>query len=224
MTNKQAERQVVLDTETTGLNVNKGDRIIEVGCIEVMHRRITERYFHRYVNPGCHVSAGAQAVHGIGDEFLKDKPSFAAIAEQLLDFIHGAELIIHNAPFDTRFLNYELSLLGTHRITDYATVVDTLPLARRMHPGQKNNLDALCKRYGVDGSERQQHGALLDASLLAKVYLAMTSGQQTLTLSTAGKKENPVGAIKRNGQALPVICADEAELAAHDAYFSTEES
>jgi DNA polymerase-3 subunit epsilon len=174
-----AARQIILDTETTGIRVEDGHRIIEVGCLEMVNRRLTGNHFHRYLNPGREVEAGAMAVHGITNEFLRDKPPFTDIASELVEFISGSELIIHNAPFDLSFLNYELSMQGRgfKLVTDYCQVLDTLPLARKLHAGQRNSLDALCKRYGVDNAKREWHGALLDAHLLAEVYLAMTGGQ-----------------------------------------------
>jgi DNA polymerase III subunit epsilon len=175
-------RQIILDTETTGLRPTDGHRIIEIGCIEMVNRRLTGEHFHCYLNPNRIIDPGAVAVHGITNEFLLDKPDFADIVEEFLAFIKGAELIIHNAPFDVGFINHELTLhkkkLG--KIEDFCQILDTLPLARQRHPGQKNNLDALCKRYKVDNSKRDVHGALLDAQLLARVYLAMTGGQGSL--------------------------------------------
>jgi DNA polymerase-3 subunit epsilon len=177
-------RQIVLDTETTGLEYSQGHRVIEIGCVELLDRRLTGRHFHRYVNPLREVEAGALEVHGISDAFLADKPLFAQIALELVDFISGAELIIHNAAFDLGFIDHELSLLGPQwgRITDRCTVVDTLALARSRHPGQKNRLDDLCRRYDVDNSQRDLHGALLDAEILADIYLRMTGGQTALAL------------------------------------------
>lgn len=175
-------RQVVLDTETTGLEPERGHRIIELGAVELVDRKPTGRRFNRYVNPQRDIDDGALAVHGITMEFLADKPTFADVASELLDFIDGAELIIHNSAFDIAFLDNELGLLPqpTRRIADVCTVVDTLAMARHRHPGQKNSLDALCRRYGVDNSQRDLHGALLDAEILADVYLMMTGGQTAL--------------------------------------------
>lgn len=177
-------RQIVLDTETTGLEYSQGHRIIEIGGVELLDRRLTGRHFHRYINPGRPVDEGAFEVHGISDEFLADKPPFAQIVDEFLAFIGGAELVIHNAPFDLGFLDNELALLGPGygRMADHCTHTDTLALARARHPGQKNNLDALCKRYFVDNSQRDLHGALLDAEILADVYLHMTGGQTALAL------------------------------------------
>lgn len=218
-----AARQIILDTETTGLRVEDGHRMIEIGCLEMVNRRLTGKHFHYYMNPGREVEAGAQAVHGISNEFLKDKPTFASLASQLVEFISGSELIIHNAPFDLSFLNYELSLLGKFKlVTDYCQVVDTLVMARQMHAGQRNSLDALCKRYGVDNTKREWHGALLDAHLLAEVYLAMTGGQgsffeqhqQRDSHSHAGDSEfAPLKSHKIN-----VILATDEEKADHQKY------
>jgi len=180
-------RQVVLDTETTGLEVEKGHRIIEIGCIELNERRVTGRNFHRYLNPQRRVDDGALAVHGIDNDFLADKPRFAEIAHEFLEFIRDAELIIHNAAFDVGFLDDELGMVAPDlgRIERYAQVLDTLPLARKKYPGQRNSLDALCRRLGVDNRHREFHGALLDAQLLAEVYLGMTGGQGDLGLDGA---------------------------------------
>jgi DNA polymerase III subunit epsilon len=176
------KRQIVLDTETTGLSVEQGHRIIEIGAIELIGRRPSGARFHRYINPGRSIDAGAEAVHGISAAFLQDKPSFAEIAEEFVAFVHGAELLIHNAPFDVGFIDAELERMGgtSSRLADLAEVTDTLALAREIYPGQPNSLDRLCKRLGVDNSQRDLHGALLDAQLLADVYLAMTSGQGAL--------------------------------------------
>jgi len=180
-------RQIVLDTETTGLEVSHGHRVIEIGGVEMIDRRLTGRHFHQYLNPERDIDDGALEVHGITHEFLQDKPVFADIATEFFEFIEGAELIIHNAPFDLGFLDHELSLLSDapRQIADISGVLDTLVLARELHPGQRNSLDALCKRYEVDDSTRTLHGALLDAELLADVYLAMTGGQTDLGLSFA---------------------------------------
>jgi DNA polymerase-3 subunit epsilon len=172
-------RQVVVDTETTGLRVEEGHRIIEIGCIELIDRKLTGRRFHTYLNPEREVEAGALAVHGISNHFLKDKPIFSSVVDELIGFINQSELIIHNAPFDLSFLNDEIKRCQNDLlpVTQYCRVIDTLQLARQIHVGQKNSLDALFKRYGVDSSKREWHGALLDAHLLAQVYLAMTGGQ-----------------------------------------------
>ena len=184
-------RQIILDTETTGLRVEDGHRLIEVGCIEMINRKLTNRHFHYYVNPEREVEVGALAIHGITNQFLQDKPVFKKIASEFIDFISGAELIIHNAPFDLSFLNHELMLAkqGYKTITDYCHVIDTLQIARQLHVGQRNSLDALCKRYLVDNTKRDLHGALLDANLLSQVYLAMTGGQGSFFDSMA---ENPL--------------------------------
>lgn len=208
-------RQIVLDTETTGLDPKLGHRIIEVAGVELFNRRLTGRYFHRYLNPERDIDAGAEAVHGLSRDFLQDKPRFADIAGELLDFLGDAELVIHNAPFDVGFLNYELSLLDGPPITDGHAVLDTLKLARELNPGQKNNLDALCRRYEVDNTSRTVHGALLDAELLAAVYLAMTRGQDVLieahALSNAQHEaELPIGVVLR------VLPADETERKSHE--------
>jgi len=175
-------RQIVLDTETTGLEPSQGHRIIEIGCVELIDRRLTRNDFHVYLNPERDIDAGAEAVHGLSSEFLSSKPLFANIVDDFLNYVGDAELVIHNAPFDMGFLNHELTLLKPKRqkLEAQCSVLDTLPLARKIHPGQRNSLDALCKRYMVDNSKRDLHGALLDARLLADVYLAMTGGQSTL--------------------------------------------
>ena len=177
-------RQIVLDTETTGIDTRLGNRILEIGCVEVIDRRVTGNRYHQYINPDRESEEGALEVHGITTAFLADKPFFADIVEDFLNFIRGAELVIHNAPFDIGFLNHELNLLNqqNNHMENICTVLDTLVLARKMHPGQKNNLDALCKRYDIDNSQRDLHGALLDAEILAETYLAMTGGQTILSL------------------------------------------
>ncbi len=177
-------RQIVLDTETTGLETSLGHRIIEIGCVEMINRRVTDNHWHHYINPDREVDEGAYNVHGISSEFLQDKQRFHELSEDFLRYIDGAELIIHNAPFDVGFLDYELGLLDGAEVTvkDLCAIQDTLVMARQKHPGQKNNLDALCKRYGIDNSHRTVHGALLDARILADVYLAMTGGQTSLGL------------------------------------------
>lgn len=215
-------RQIVLDTETTGLDPRQGHRIIEIGALELVDRQRTGRQFHFYLNPERDIELGALEVHGITEEFLLDKPRFAEIADDLLAFADGAELVIHNAPFDIGFIDNELALCG-HRhtsITAVASVLDTLELARDLHPGQRNNLDALCKRYEVDNSSRSLHGALLDAEILTDVYLAMTGGQVDLGLSL----ESPSNAAAANDDfhfhaqraELRVLQASEAELALHE--------
>jgi DNA polymerase-3 subunit epsilon len=214
-------RQIVLDTETTGLVPNEGHRIIEIGCVELLDRRITQQHFHQYINPEREVDAGAAEIHNLNNEFLADKPRFADIATEFLRFVEGAELVIHNAAFDIAFLNSELRRLGDARadITRQCRVLDTLELAKRLHPGQKNSLDALCKRYHVDNTAREYHGALLDAQLLAEVYLAMTGGQATLLLDAAtgkpGAQAGTLPAVDRAGIALAVIHASDEEIQAH---------
>lgn len=215
-------RKVVLDTETTGLEVERGHRVIEIGCIELVDRRPSGREFHRYLNPDRVIDAGAVAVHGITDDFLRDKPRFAEVAEELLAFIAGTELLIHNAAFDTAFLDGELQRAGGTfgRIADHAAVVDTLALARQKYPGQKNTLDALCKRLGVDNSHREVHGALLDAHLLADVWVAMTAGQGALVLGLddASVQAGAVRIAAWDVSVRPrVLRATEADTAAHAA-------
>jgi DNA polymerase-3 subunit epsilon len=178
-------RQIVLDTETTGLNPRTGDRVIEVGCVELHNRMLTGNNFHRYINPERDSEEGALAVHGLTTEFLRDKPKFAEIAQELRDYIQGAEVIIHNAPFDLGFLNAEFKLLGLPSFTEHCSgVIDTLVNAKELHPGKRNSLDALCDRYGVSNAHRKLHGALLDAELLADVYLSMTRGQNSMWMDT----------------------------------------
>jgi DNA polymerase-3 subunit epsilon len=209
---------VVLDTETTGLEVNKGHRVVEIGCVELIERRPTGREFHRYLNPERAIDEGARAVSGISDEFLLDKPLFAEVAVELLSFIEGAELIMHNAAFDVGFLDAELARLDLRvRVAERATVLDTLALAREKYPGQKNSLDALCKRLNIDNSHRELHGALLDAQLLADVYLAMTAGQGDLGLGAVGgdSAQRRVRTAQSVRPALRVRHADAAEVAAH---------
>ena len=215
-------RQIVLDTETTGLSWEKGNRIVEVGCIELVERRPTGRQFQRYFNPGREMEPGAQEVTGLTLDFLQDKPRFETVLDELLEFISGAELIIHNASFDVGFLNYELSLAGAHygRLEDHASVLDTLAMARERFPGQRNSLDALCKRLGVDNAHRKLHGALLDAELLAEVYLGLTAGQGDLGLAPVGDVRVAVATVDLAGpvgRARRVLRASEAETAAHEA-------
>jgi DNA polymerase-3 subunit epsilon len=215
-------RQVVLDTETTGLEVGKGHRIVEIGCVELLERRLTGREFRRFVNPQRKMDEGASAVTGITDDSLTDKPLFAEIAAELLEFIDGAELVIHNAEFDVGFLNAEFARLDPPaRVAERASVLDTLTLAREKYPGQKNSLDALCKRLGIDNSHRSQHGALLDAQLLAEVYLAMTAGQGDLGLGMldAAAPLARARALRPHDAprpALRVRYADAAEIVAHE--------
>jgi DNA polymerase-3 subunit epsilon len=210
-------RQVILDTETTGLEARDGHRIIEVGCLEIVGRRVTERRLHHYVNPERASDEGALAVHGLTDEFLRDKPKFAEIADELLAFVADAEVIIHNASFDVEFLDAELKRMGRPPFSQHcAAITDSLKLARELHPGKRNSLDALCERYQVSNAHRTLHGALLDAGLLADVYLSMTRGQDTLVIDLApdGAREDD-GPIDASG--LIVLAASQAELAAHEA-------
>ena len=215
-------RQIVLDTETTGLEPAEGHRIIEIGCYELIDRRPSGRVFHQYLYPDREIDEGALAVHGITLERLQNSPHFADVAGEFIDFIRDAELIIHNAPFDVGFINAELQRLGPpwQALESYCRVLDTLTLARELHPGQRNNLDALCKRYDVDNAGRQYHGALLDAQILAEVYLAMTGGQVTLLLDEQ-PTENGAGAVaarqRKPRPPLKVLMPTDAELAAHRA-------
>ncbi len=209
-------RQIVLDTETTGLNPRTGDRVIEVGCVELHNRMLTGNNFHRYINPERDSEEGALAVHGLTTEFLRDKPKFAEIAQELREYIQGAEVIIHNAPFDLGFLNAEFKLLGLPTFTEHCSgVIDTLVNAKEMHPGKRNSLDALCDRYGVSNAHRKLHGALLDAELLADVYLAMTRGQESLVIDIAPRPTTRVGWVAVDRMTLQIVLADEHECAAH---------
>ena len=214
-------RQIVLDTETTGLDPAQGHRVIEIGCVEIDNRRLTGRHFHCYLNPDRDIDAGAIEVHGLTTEFLADKPRFPQIAEEFLQFVKGAELVIHNAPFDVGFLNneFELMKISLGPLEEHCGIVDSLMLARQKHPGQRNNLDALCKRYEVDNSQRELHGALLDAEILADVYLAMTGGQTRLQLGSEEQVVSSTGSQTRkfdsNRPPLRIIRADSCELAAH---------
>jgi DNA polymerase-3 subunit epsilon len=218
-------RQIILDTETTGLETSGGHRIIEIGCVELIDRRLSGNHFHQYLNPQRDIEDGALEVHGISQEFLQDKPLFSDVADDFLEFIEGSELIIHNAPFDVGFLDYEMSLLGrADRTIDHASVLDTLELARDLHPGQRNSLDALCKRYDVDNSSRTLHGALLDAEILADVYLLMTGGQSDLGLSfqvTEPAEHHPGDIDFEERPALLVIEANPQEAEAHKARLKT---
>ncbi len=217
-------RQIVLDTETTGLEPELNHRIIEIGCVELLNRRTTGRTFHRYLNPEREIDDGALAVHGISRTELDGQPRFAEVAEELVAFVAGAELVIHNAAFDVAFLDAELARLPGERrqVTQLCQVLDTLALARELHPGQRNSLDALCKRYDIDNSARELHGALLDARILADVYLAMTGGQAALALSDAREAAAADGTRSarvpvRSVVPLAIVAASEAELAAHEA-------
>lgn len=215
-------RQVVLDTETTGLEVEQHHRIIEIGCVEIFNRRLTGRSFHQYLNPEREIDEGAVQVHGLTRERLASEPTFSHVHAALLEFIRDSELIIHNAPFDVAFLDAELKRIeAAHRVADLCRVLDTLSLARQMHPGQRNSLDALCKRYTVDNSQREYHGALLDARILAEVYLAMTGGQGSLTLSaesdTARSGIHQAALLRSlTDIRVVVIGANEVETAAHE--------
>ncbi|MBT7950626.1 MAG: DNA polymerase III subunit epsilon [Gammaproteobacteria bacterium] len=214
-------RQVILDTETTGLEPKQGHRIIEIGCVEIINRRKTDRMFHQYLNPQREIEDGAFDIHGLSNEFLVDKPLFADVAQELIDFIRDSEVIIHNAPFDLAFIDAELNRLGKQwgKTENYCQVLDTLPMARELHPGQKNSLDALCSRYEVDNSQRELHGALLDARILLDVYLAMTRSQASLLLDDEDNKDSDDVETRfrftSDRAALKVIEPDEEELLAH---------
>lgn len=215
-------RQIILDTETTGLNWRTGNRVVEIGCVELVERRPTGNHFHRYLKPDCDFEQGAQEVTGLTLEFLADKPVFTDVVDEFLEFIRGAELIIHNAAFDVGFLDNELALAGAQygRILDHATVEDTLLLARQRFPGQRNSLDALCKRLGVDNSHRQLHGALLDAQILADVYIALTSGQGEIGFDEAAHAAQVEAATSFTAtapSARPRVLVADDELAAHEA-------
>ena len=216
-------RQIVLDTETTGLEVEQQHRIIEIGCVELMNRRLTGRSFHRYLNPERDIDEGAQQVHGLSREQLAKEPRFAQIHDEFLEFVRDAELIIHNAPFDVAFLNaeFERVVAGCRKIHELCRVLDTLALARQMHPGQRNSLDALCKRYSVDNSHREYHGALLDARILAEVYLAMTGGQAMFSLTaqsdTARSRARQAAPARlATGIQVVIVHATDDEMAAHE--------
>jgi DNA polymerase-3 subunit epsilon len=219
-------RQIVLDTETTGLSTAQRHRIIEIGCIELVNRRPTGREFHRFLNPDRDIDEGAERVHGISRADLETAPRFSEVVDEFLEFIKDAELVIHNATFDVGFLDYELKLMkhAQPQITQHATVLDTLTMARALHPGQRNSLDALCKRYEVDASKRDVHGALIDSDLLARVYLAMTGGQTALSLdeevavrARPGGQSDVVGAAHGRDLNLVVVRASKEEVAAHEA-------
>ena len=221
MFNASNLRQVVLDTETTGINPKEGHKIIEIGCVELVNRRLTQNRFHVYLNPEREIDPGAIEVHGISNQFLLDKPKFKDVVEDFMTFTAGAELIIHNAPFDVGFLNHELSLLEgeTRTVESNSSVFDTLAFARRMHPGARNNLDALCKRYGVNNSKRELHGALLDAEILADVYLTMTGGQVSLlddVNNLLNGKQQVIERISADRPPLKIITCSEAEQTAHE--------
>ncbi len=216
-------RQIVLDTETTGIEVSQDHRIIEIGCVELVNRKLTGNHFHRYINPQREIDEGAQEVHGISLAFLADKPVFHLIADEFLEFVAGAQLVIHNAPFDVGFINHEFGKVGKRfgRIQDHCDVIDTLAMARQLHPGQKNNLDALCKRYFVDNSQRALHGALLDAEILADVYLLMTGGQVDLGLRKESESAHSgtateIRRLSGDRKPVPVLRASAAELGEHN--------
>jgi DNA polymerase III subunit epsilon len=215
-------RQIVLDTETTGLETSEGHRVIEIGCVEIIGRRCTGKVLHYYLNPQRESDQAALDVHGLTSEFLADKPLFSAVAEDFIGFVDGAELVIHNAPFDVGFLNHELHLLGERwgALTGRCRILDTLVMARQMYPGQRVSLDALCRRFGIDNSNRELHGALLDARLLAEVYLAMTGGQVGLSLdgenSSGGAEVEAIRRFPADRQRLPVRVAGADELARHE--------
>jgi DNA polymerase III subunit epsilon len=225
-----SNRIVVLDTETTGLNPQEGHRIIEIGCVELINRRLTGNRFHVYINPGRDIDQGAIEVHGITNQFLEDKPQFADILDDFIAFIKGAELVIHNAPFDVGFINNEFSLLTEKagKVDDYSTVFDTLAFARKKHPGQRNSLDALCKRYSIDNSHRELHGALLDAEILADVFLLMTGGQSSLldegeAINRQAENSQKPRQLAVNRSALTVIYCSEQELVEHQQRLETIE-
>ena len=216
-------RQVVLDTETTGLDPQQGHRVIEIGCVEIQNRRLTGRHFHQYLNPDREIDEAAIEVHGITTHFLADKPRFEQVEADFLEFVSGAELVIHNAPFDIGFLDYELKLSGSGqgKMANICAILDSLVLAREKHPGQRNNLDALCKRYGVDNTQRDLHGALLDAEILADVYLLMTSGQSSLSLREEQEERTVTARRDRkfdpNRAPLRIVAATADELESHEA-------
>jgi len=212
-----ASRQIVLDTETTGLNARMGDRVIEIGCIELLSRSVTDRQFHCYLNPQRDIDEGAAKVHGLTLDFLADKPKFPDIATAFVDYISGAELIIHNAPFDVEFLDQELAFAGLKKLSEYApNIIDTLSMARELHPGKRNGLDALCERYAVNNAHRTLHGALLDARLLAEVYLALTRGQESLVMELDQPSAAQTAAALVDARKLTVLRATDEEVVAHE--------
>ena len=214
-------RQIFLDTETTGLYPAQGHRIIEVAAVEVVNRRLTRNHFHYYINPDREIDQGAQEVHGISLEFLQDKPRFADIANDLIAFIADAELIAHNAPFDVGFLNSEFGMLGLKTVEEIAAkVTDTLKIAKEMRPGQRNNLDALCKHFGIDNSKRTLHGALLDAEVLADVYMAMTRGQESLMMALDKPEQAGMEVVQASSEPILVRLANAEETAAHEEYLA----
>ena len=214
-------RQVVLDTETTGLDVMEGHRIIEIGAVEIVNRTITDRVYHQYLNPERDIDAGAQEVHGISMDSLQDKPKFVDVCTEFIEFIRGSELIIHNAAFDVGFIDSELQNVNheSGRVSQVCSVFDTLTFARKLHPGQRNSLDALCKRYEIDNSHRELHGALLDAQILADVYLAMTGGQVSLGLNAEATKQQQKKLTSKKFQQqadLKILSASDQEVAEHE--------
>jgi len=219
-------RQIILDTETTGLEPTQGHKIIEIGCVEMIDRKLTGNHFHVYLNPQREIEEGAIEVHGISNEFLQDKPLFVDVVDDFIEYVADSELVIHNAPFDIGFLNHELKQLTKPRgvMGDYCEVLDTLVLARQMHPGQKNSLDALCKRYFIDNSHRELHGALLDSEILAEVYLRMTGGQTDLSLThkqdylTANRDEGGIRRLPKNREPFKIIRSSSQENLAHENY------
>ncbi len=216
-------RQILLDTETTGLEPKQGHRIIEIGCVEMVNRRITDNHYHQYIQPGNKkIDSGAIEVHGITNEFLADKPPFEDIVDDFIEYVKGAELIIHNAPFDVGFLNHEFGMLnrGLLPLEEICTITDSLQMARKQYPGQKNNLDALCRRLEIDNSQRTLHGALLDSEILAEVYLAMTGGQTGLDLDGLGEfgGVEPVRRLSVDRPRLAVVAPSDEEMSAHQAY------
>ena len=217
-------RQIVLDTETTGLEPSQGHKIIEIGCVEMINRRLTGNNYHQYLQPDREIDEGAQAVHGISNEVLADKPRFLDIVKDFIEYLDGAELIIHNAPFDVGFIDHEFKLAGAEygKVSTYCSVIDTLVMARKIRPGKKNNLDVLCKEYEVNNAHRELHGALLDAELLSEVYLRMTGGQSTLSLDSEDMSNAQAGisAVKKlstDRKPIKIIKASDDELQAHQA-------
>jgi len=217
-------RQIVLDTETTGLEPSQGHKIIEIGCVEMINRRLTGNNYHQYLQPDREIDEGALAVHGISNQFLADKPRFADIVKDFIEYLDGAELIIHNAPFDVGFIDHELNQLGAEygKVATYCTVIDTLLMARKMRPGKKNNLDVLCKEFDVNNAHRDLHGALLDAELLSEVYLRMTGGQSNLSLDSEETAKSASGEVivkklSADRKAIKIVSANDEELQAHQA-------
>ena len=218
-------RQIVLDTETTGLEPSQGHRIIEIGCVEMINRRLTGNNYHQFLQPDREIDEGAQAVHGISNEFLADKPRFSDVIKDFIEYIDGAELVIHNAPFDVGFIDHEFKLAGAEygKVASYCPVIDTLVMARKMRPGKKNNLDVLCKEYEVNNAHRELHGALLDAELLAEVYLRMTGGQSALSLESEEVSDTTDGVaivkkLSSDRKPIRIIQASDEELKAHQAF------